>query len=207
MRTTSGEQLMAHLGLPLKHRLPRQGWRKEKLLLAHIHHNAHIETLGNGKKMRSLCSTLLLWGVSTSSGFLEMGAISGEFSFQVLEHSSPESQPVVFVDQQVTSLIYHNVLHVIFSCCSQFPWFTSHGSHSLHENKSSMPAPFLCFLFPLLVMYKETAKNKYQVRIYYFNIQFLTKAETRASYANYLIPWNVLGTVLEKTDHMQLRKY
>lgn len=60
MRTTSGEQLMAHLGLPLKHRLPRQGWRKEKLLLAHIHHNAHIETLGNGKKMRSLCSTLLL---------------------------------------------------------------------------------------------------------------------------------------------------
>lgn len=146
MRTVSGEQLMAHLGLPLKHRLPRQGWRKEKLLLAHIHRNTHIETLGNGKKTRSLCSTLLLWGVCTSSGFLEMGAISGEFSFQVLEHSSPESQSVVSVDQEVTSLIHHNVLHGIFSCCSQFACFTSHGSHSLHsphENKSSMPASFL----------------------------------------------------------------
>lgn len=56
-------------------------------------------------------------------------------------------------------------------------------------------------------MNKETAKNKYQVRIYYFKIQFLTEVETRASYANYLISWNVLGNVLEKTDHMQLRKY
>lgn len=41
---------------------------------------------------------------------LEMGVISG--------HSSPESQPVVFVDQGVTSLIHHNILHSIFSFCS-----------------------------------------------------------------------------------------
>lgn len=136
-----------------------------------------------------------------------MGVISGEFNFQVLEHSSPESQPVVFVDPEVTSLIHHNILHGIFRCCSQFPWFTPHGSHSLHENMSNMPASFLCFLLPLLIMYKETAKNKYQFRIYYFKIQFLTKAKTGVSYANYLIPWNVLGNILEKTDHMQLRKY
>lgn len=41
---------------------------------------------------------------------LEMGVISG--------HSSPESQPAVFVDQGVTSLIHHNILHSIFSFCS-----------------------------------------------------------------------------------------
>lgn len=188
---------MAHLGLPLKHRLP--GLREEKLLLSHIHFNAPKKILGNGQKINSLCSTLLLWGVCTSSGLLEMGIISGEFSFQVLEHSNPESQTVVLVDQEVTSLIDHNVLHSVFSFCSQFPWLTSHGSHGLHsphENKSSMSTSFLCFLFPLLVMYKETAKNKYQVRIYYFKIQFLTKAETQVSYADYLIPWNVLGNVL-----------
>lgn len=132
MRTMSGEQSMAHLGLPLQHRLPRQGWRGEKLLLTHIHRNAHIQTLGNGKKIHSLCSTLLLWGVCTSSGFLEMGVISGEFSFEVLEYSSPESQPVVFVDQEVTSIIHHNILHGVFSFCSVsmvympwLPWLTS----------------------------------------------------------------------------------
>lgn len=45
-------------------------------------------------------------------------------------------------------------------------------------------------------MYKETAKTKYQVRIYYFKVHFLTKAEIQVSYADYLIPWNVLGNVL-----------
>lgn len=74
------------------------------------------------------------------------------------------------------------------------PWL--HGLHALHGNKSNVSASFLCFLFPLLVMYKETAKNKYQVRIYYFKIQFLTKAEIQISYVDYLITWNVLGNVL-----------
>lgn len=50
----SGEQLMALLGLPLKHRLPRQGWRE---VLSCIHCNAPIKTLGNGKKINSLCSS------------------------------------------------------------------------------------------------------------------------------------------------------
>lgn len=60
MRTTSEEQFMAYLGSPLKHRLPRQGWRGKKLLLTHIDDNVHGQTLGNGKKMHSLCSIFLL---------------------------------------------------------------------------------------------------------------------------------------------------
>lgn len=113
-RTVSEEQFMAYLGSPLKHRLPRQGWRGEKLLLAHIHHNAHKQTLGNGKKMHSLCSTFLLWAVCTCSGLLEIGAISGDFIVQVLKHISPESQPAISVNK-VKWLIYHNILHGIFS--------------------------------------------------------------------------------------------
>lgn len=111
----SEEQFMAYLGSPLKHRLPTQGWGGEELLLAHIHRNAHEQTLGNGKKTHSLCSTFLLWAVHTCSGFLKVGATSGYFSFQVLEHFGPQSQPVVFVNKEVKWLIYHNILHGIFS--------------------------------------------------------------------------------------------
>lgn len=117
----SEEQFMAYLGSPLKHRLPRQGWRGEELLLTHIHRNAHEQTLGNGKKTHSLCSTFLLWAVHTRSGFLEIGATSGNFSFQVLEHFSPQSQPVVFVNKEVkytrtSSMVSSAFIHWL-------PWF------------------------------------------------------------------------------------
>lgn len=92
--------LRAYLGSPLKNQLPRQGWRGAKLLLTYIECNAHEQTLGNGKKTRSSCSTFLLWAACTCSGFLETGAVSRDFSFHVLEHFSPESQPVVFVNKK-----------------------------------------------------------------------------------------------------------
>lgn len=68
---------MAHLGLPLMHRLPGQGWREAKLPLPCFHCNAHIQTLENGKKMHSLYSTLLLWGVCTSSGLWKWVSFQG----------------------------------------------------------------------------------------------------------------------------------
>jgi len=129
-------QFTAYLGSPLKHRLPRQGWRGEKLLLAHIHRNAHEQTLGNGQKMHSLCSTFLLWAVHTRSGFLETGAISGDSSIHTLEHFSPASQPVVFGNKEVKWPIHHNILHRIFSFHSRdstvYIHFTKTSSTCLH---------------------------------------------------------------------------
>ena len=171
-RTVSEEQFMAYLGSPLKHRLPRQGWRGEKLLLAHIHRNAHEQTLGNGKKMHSLCSTFLLWAARTCSGFLQIGAISGDLRFQVLEHFSPESQAVVFVNKEVKWLIYRNILHGIFS----FHSLASMVYIDFMKTSSVCLHPF--FSFCSLSTYNGTAKKKHQVRIYYFKIRFLTKAET-----------------------------
>lgn len=140
-------------------------------MASHIHHNAHKQTLGNGKKMHSLCSTILLQDVSTYSGFLEISAVLGDFSFQVLEHFSPESQPVVFVNKVVKWLIYRSIFHSIFSFHSLasvvYTHFMKRSSIYLH--------PF--FLFPPLFVHKETAKKKRQVRIYCFKIQLLTKVK------------------------------
>lgn len=187
---------MAHLGLPLKHRLPEQSWREvpsysreEKLSLPFIA-MPPLEPQGMERKWipcaPAVSRCLYKLGIPGNGCHFRGVQFSGTGALQSCK------QPVVFVDQ-VTSLTQHNILHSNFSFCSQFPWFTSHG---LHRKKSSVSASLLCFLFPLPIMCKETAKNKYEVRIYYFKIQFLTKAETQASYADYLIPWNVLGYVL-----------
>lgn len=191
----SGEQLMAHLGLPLKHRLDKVREKKSCFSLVFI-----VTPPWRPRGMeRKLISCAPPWCCEV---FVQAQGSWKWKSFQGSSVLKYWNTPVLKVSQLFcgsrsdisnTPLTF---LHGIFSFCSQFPWFTSHGLHSLHENKSNMSAFFFCFLFPLLVMYKETAKKKCQVRIYYFKIQFLTKAETHVSNADYLIPWNVLGNVL-----------
>lgn len=119
IRTMSGEQLMALLGLPLQHRLPRQGRRE---VLSCIHCNAPIKTLGNGKKIPCAPAVLRrLYKLRVlGNGCLFRGVqFSGTGALQSCK------QPAVFVDQ-VTSLIQYNVLHSNFSFCSvsmvYIPW-------------------------------------------------------------------------------------
>lgn len=156
----SGEQLMALLGLPLKHRLPRQGWRE---VLSCIHCNAPIKTLGNGKKINSLCSSCFEAFVQ-AQGSWKWVPFQGSSVFRYWSPPVLQAASCFCGSSDITDTAQRPP--TVTSAFAQFPWFTSHGHHGLHGNKSSVSACFLCFLFPLFIMYKETAKNKYQVRIY-----------------------------------------
>lgn len=118
----SGEQLMALLGLPLKHRLPGQGWRE---ILSCIHCNAPIKTLGNGKKINSLCSSCFEVFVQ-AQGSWKWVPFQGSSLFRYW--STPVLQAARCFCGSMTSPTQHNILHSNFSFCSvsmvYIPWPT-----------------------------------------------------------------------------------
>lgn len=90
---------MAYLGSPLKHMLSKQGQREKWLLIF------TVMPTNRPWEMERKCILCALpscfQGVSTYSEFLEISAILGDLSFQVLKHFNPESQLVGFVSKVV----------------------------------------------------------------------------------------------------------
>lgn len=119
----SEEQLMAHLGLPLKPRLPGQGWREEKLSLVFI--VMPHKDLGKWKE-----NEFLVLQPAVLRCLYKLRVLGNGCHFRGVQFSGTGAlqsckQPVVFVDQ-VTSLTQHNLLHGHFSFCSvsmvYIPW-------------------------------------------------------------------------------------
>lgn len=157
-------------------------------LLFYIHCNAPIKTLGNGKKINSLCSSCFEVFVQAQGSWKWVPCQGVQFSGT----GAPQSckQPVVLVDQ-VTSLTQH-ILHSNFSFCSvsrvYIPW------PPCKQVQCVSILPLLSAPSPHHV--EGDSQKQVPGQDLHFKMQFLQKAETQVSYVDYLIPWNVLGNVL-----------